>query len=268
MPKHQTLGDRCKFFEKNFGNGSYLFNTIPTLARIDGRNFHTFCKKLKKPYDERLSFLMMETAKYVMREAEAIWCFVQSDEISLCWLAERNDTQIFFDGKVQKMVSQLSALATRFFNKNLAEKIPEKADNEVLFDARVWNVPSKEDALAYAQWRQIDATTNAVSMAAHSQFSAKELHGVGSNNMQEMLWQKGINFNDYPTFFKRGTFFRKVKRKIAFSAEEISKLPSKHEVFKNPNLQIDRNVIELLDIRPLQKVTNGIEVLFYGANPI
>lgn len=37
-------------------------------------------------------------------------------------------------------------------------------------------------------------------------FSHKQLEGLNSNQIQELLFQeKGINWNDYPTKFKRGS---------------------------------------------------------------
>jgi tRNA(His) 5'-end guanylyltransferase len=43
-------------------------------------------------------------------------------------------------------------------------------------------------------------------MAAQAHFSAKQLHGKSSDDMQEMLWsQHGVNWNDYDPRFKRGT---------------------------------------------------------------
>jgi tRNA(His) 5'-end guanylyltransferase len=43
-------------------------------------------------------------------------------------------------------------------------------------------------------------------MLGQSNFSHKELHGKSCNDIQDMLMtQKGINFNDMPIEFKRGT---------------------------------------------------------------
>jgi tRNA(His) 5'-end guanylyltransferase len=42
-------------------------------------------------------------------------------------------------------------------------------------------------------------------MLGQCNFSHKELHGKSCNDIQDMLMtQKGINFNDMPTEFKRG----------------------------------------------------------------
>jgi tRNA(His) 5'-end guanylyltransferase len=41
-------------------------------------------------------------------------------------------------------------------------------------------------------------------MAAQSVYSHKELHGKNTDDLQEMLFQKGINWNNYPSAAKRG----------------------------------------------------------------
>lgn len=42
--------------------------------------------------------------------------------------------------------------------------------------------------------------------AGQAYFSHKQLEGLNSNQIQELLFQeKGINWNDYPTKFKRGS---------------------------------------------------------------
>ena len=42
-------------------------------------------------------------------------------------------------------------------------------------------------------------------MVARANFSHKRLNGINNNTIQEMLFQeKGINFNNLPTYQKRG----------------------------------------------------------------
>lgn len=78
-----------------------------------------------------------------------------------------------------------------------------------MFDSRCFNIPP-EEVTNYFYSRQIDATRNSIQMAAQAYFSAKELHGKNQNKMQDMLHeQKGINWNDYCTDFKRGSCCKK-----------------------------------------------------------
>ena len=64
------LGDRMKLYE-GMEAGRRLMPRLPCVARIDGRSFSTFARDLAKPYDPRLSRLMIETTRHLVRESNA-----------------------------------------------------------------------------------------------------------------------------------------------------------------------------------------------------
>ena len=87
-------------------------------------------------------------------------------------------------------------------NSDIKEMLKNKAEH---VDARCFNIP-KEEVTNCILWRQQDATRNSISSAGQAYFSHKQLEGLNSNQIQELLFQeKGINWNDYPTKFKRGS---------------------------------------------------------------
>jgi tRNA(His) 5'-end guanylyltransferase len=237
------------------------------MARLDGRSFHTFTRKLNRPFDERLTRCMVEATKFMVEETGAIVGYTQSDEISLVWHSNDLASQIFFGGRVLKMASVLSAMVSVEFNRLVREHLPEKANQAPVFDCRVWNVPTRTEAVNAFIWRELDATKNAISMAAQAVFSHKELQGKSGKEKQEMLFKKGVNFNDYPAAFKRGTYIRKRTESRRFSTEEIDRLPLKHAARSNPNLMVERSVISVLPLEPLVRIVNREAVLFEGANP-
>lgn len=261
-----SLGDRQKFYERHYA-GQKLMSLIPVVARCDGVAFHTFTKGLKRPFDERLSKLMIETTKHLVKETGARVGYTQSDEISLVWYTDNLDTMLFFDSKLLKMTSVLAVKVSNFFNKNLARFIPEKAGIDAEFDARVWNIPTLNEAALYLLWREQDATRNSISMAAQAHYSHNQLDGVSSKEKQEMLFSVGVNWNDYPTFFRRGTYVQRRTVERAFTPEELAVLPPKHEIHRNPDLKIKRQEVVVLDMPPLYKVGNRPGVLFEGIEP-
>lgn len=163
-----SLGDRMKSYE--FPSTSRkAFKGQPLVVRLDGKSFHNFTKGLKRPYDERLSKLMVATTTALVDRFQAKVGYTQSDEISLVWNIECDSSAEFpFDGRFQKMESLLASYATAFFNKKLAEFLPEKEDELPTFDARAFVVPNLMEAYHALLWRQQDATKNAISMAAQS----------------------------------------------------------------------------------------------------
>src|ERR1700741_264409 len=106
-----AFGDRMKLYEMTEA-GRRLMPLVPVMARIDGRSFSGFTRKLERPYDKRLSDLMIETTRWLVEITVACMGYTQSDEISLTWYSESSESQVFFDGRIQKMVSQLASLAT------------------------------------------------------------------------------------------------------------------------------------------------------------
>ena len=240
---------------------------IPVLARVDGRSFSKFTQGLERPYDQRMVDLMIEVTKFLVEETNARCGYTQSDEISLVWLSEKPDTEMFFGGKMSKMISVVGSLATMSFNRLLPSYIPEHAHKMPVFDNRVWEVPVYYEAANYFIWREQDATRNSVSMAARHYFTHQELHHKSSSDMQEMLFQKGVNWNDYPRHFKRGTYVRRrvVGRKL--TPEELADLPPKHHARQNSDMIVERTVVQSEDFEPLTRMTNREDVILFGAEP-
>lgn len=260
------LSDRMKQYEGIIAD-QMLIPGLPIVARIDGRAFHTWTKGLQRPYDNRLQLLFDEVTKFLVDETDAVVGFTQSDEINLILCADGWDSQTLFNGRICKLTSVLASMTTAKFNSLITEFVPQKSGRLAFFDARVFNVPSAEESVNCLIWRELDATRNSIQMAAQSQFSHKQLDHRNTSEMQEMLWQKGINWNDYPARFKRGGYFKRrlIERKMTF--EEIDKLPPLHDARKNPDLIVERHVMECLDIPPLMKIPNRVEVIFEGAEP-
>jgi tRNA(His) 5'-end guanylyltransferase len=138
--------------------------------------------------------------------SNCIFGYTQSDEITLVLYNPNIDSEPWFDNRLEKIVSLSASLGTLAFNKYLMEKenIDERKLWKATFDARAFNVPVFE-VVNNIIWRQQDATKNSINSVAQANFSHKELQGKNGSEMQDMLMlQKGINWNDTPTKYKRG----------------------------------------------------------------
>jgi tRNA(His) 5'-end guanylyltransferase len=245
MNKEDKLGDRLKSDEQAEA-GRKCDATLPLMCRLDGKAFHTFTKGLKRPYDLRLSRLMIDTTKYLVEKTNAELGYTQSDEISLYWFNDQTETrQYWYDGKYQKLCSVMAGMASAYFAKELGKRIPEKADAIPVFDARVWNVVPKDVYLNFL-WRQNDAIKNSISMAAQAHFSSKQLHGVCSEEKKRMLQEIGKPWHLEPLHFKSGTFVKRQHVISRLSREQLSKIPEKHRPDHAPIIK--RSVISELDI--------------------
>lgn len=258
-----SLGDRMKGYEM-VEAGRRFMPLLPVYARIDGRSFSSFTRGMDRPYDSKFSKAMIETTRYLVDETDARMGYTQSDEISLVWFSDSPDSQIFFDGRVQKMTSVLAAMASVKFLTLMQSAFPDRVKNTLpVFDCRVFQLPNKTEAANVFVWRERDATKNAISMATRSEYSHTEMYKKNGSEMQEMLWQRGINFNDYPPFFKRGTFVQRRKVLKDLSAEEMSRIPED----RRPAGPILRTEVTIVDMPPFTKVMNREDVIFHGAEP-
>ena len=265
--KGDDFGDRMKLFEQAEA-GRQLMPLLPAIARLDGKGFSKWTRNLDRPYDQRLSNLMIETAMFLVEETHARIGYTQSDEISLVYYQEDFDSEIFFNGKIQKLTSVLASLATAYFNK-WAPKLLTTGHTDraglAFFDCRVWNVPNQTEAANVLLWREKDSTKNSISMAARSVYSHSELDKKSGSEMIEMLFQKGINWNDYPPFFKRGTFVRRETYQKELEPEILEKIPEAKR--PAPGTLVTRSHVVKMEMPPFTKVTNRVQVVFDDEAP-
>lgn len=261
-----ALGDRMKAYEARETERRFL-PMLPIYARIDGRGFSKFTRGMARPFDKAMSDAMIATTKALVDETHARIGYTQSDEISLVWLTDDPKSEMLFAGKAQKMTSVLAGYATAAFTRAILDgPLAAYVNRLPHFDARVFQMPSRTEAANAFLWRELDATKNAISMAARSGYSHKALHGKSGSEMQEMLFQKGINFNDYPAFFKRGTFVRRVTRERSLTVEELARVPEPHR--PEPGALFQRSSVEEIDMPRFGSVENREAVIFDGAAPL
>ena len=234
MALHDSLGDRMKEYESR--NQYFLQRRTPVCIRVDMRAGHTFTRGFVRPFDEVFGNAMVRTMEYCAKNiGNCVFSYCQSDEITFILVDyEKLETDAWFDYRTDKLCSIAASMATMAFNKFFADEyekwyfdhieFPSAFDaSEVspatkrlyeayatslekgaMFDARCFNIP-KEEACNLVYWRQLDATRNSIQMVGQANFSHNELQGKSCNMIQDMLHeQRGINWNDYETRWKRG----------------------------------------------------------------
>ena len=266
---YRTLEKQCQIFEKAGASTAQFMEGLPIVIRMDGNNFSSFVSGLSEPYDERLSNLMIETCKFAVDETNAKMGFVGSDEISLVLYSEDYKSQLYYNRVARKIISILAGKVSVFFNNKLKEYLPEKVDSAPSFDCRAWNVPNLQEACNALYVREQSIYKNSITMACmgNSLYSHNDIEGVNGRDKQEMLFKKGINYNDYPVHFKRGVYVQRRKFERVYTPTEIEVLPKMHQARFNPNLVIERTEIRVLELPIFSTITNPIELLFNGDEP-
>jgi len=232
-----NLGDRMKDYYEN-RTRSFLNRRTYTLIRVDGKAFHTYTRGLERPFDQGLIEDMDATAAYLCKNIMgAKFAFVQSDEISIL-ITDFDDlgTQAWFDCNLQKMASVSASMATRAFNEARLSRFGSLT-KWAEFDSRVFQISEKDEVANYFVWRQQDTVRNSISSVAQTLYSHKELNGKNMNVQQEMIFQKGINWNDYPAKNKRG---RMIVREL-YQKEEATR--SRWTSIEVPTFTVDRPFI-------------------------
>ena len=244
------LGDRMK---KAYENRTRILlpRRTYTIIRVDGKAFHTYTKGCKRPFDAGLVHDMDETAIYLCKNIQgAKFGFVQSDEISILLTDfDKLDTDAWFDGNIQKIVSVASSMATAKFNQlrwiryfNERYNNPLADDDPVSwvwfmdaaklklaeFDARTFTITADYEVENYFIWRQNDCVRNSISSVAQSLYSAKQLNGKNMSEQQDMIHEKGQNWNDYDATLKRGRFIFKEAVELDTEFIDVDKMQQRY----------------------------------------
>lgn len=234
MAIHDSFGDRMKEYESR--NQYYLQKRTPVCIRVDMRAGHTFTKGFVRPFDEVFGNAMVRTMEYCAKNiGNCVFAYCQSDEITFILVDyAKLETDAWFDYRTDKLCSISASMATMAFNKYFFEEARDwynkqlpstlqceqnivkqwkvykiAAEKGAMFDARCFNIP-KEEACNLVYWRQLDATRNSIQMVGQANFSHTELQGKSCNIIQDMLLtQRSINWNNYPTRWKRGVAWKK-----------------------------------------------------------
>lgn len=216
MRQFETATDRC------VPPGNWI------VIRLDGRGFTKQTREkwiLEAPFDARFHDAMIQTVSYLMCEAgfNVMYGYTQSDEISL--LLALDDAT--FNRKHRKLNSILAGYASAKFSSAIG--------GIAVFDARVIELPNTELVADEFWWRQWDATRNALNSWCYWTLrkegrsvgeATSFLEGKGDGYKNELLFQRGINFNDIPTWQKRGTgIYWQTYTKVGFNPIAQQEVP-------------------------------------------
>ena len=201
--KFDDLDQRMRVFET--AHDHCVLPGIYIVARLDGRSFTRLTKDVhafEAPFDERFRDLMVETVHHVMQVGfKVVYGYTESDEISLLFSPEEDG----FGRKLRKINSILAGEASARFSLSLQDVAS--------FDCRVCQLPTVQNVVDYFRWRHEDAHRNALS--AHCYWKLRQegqgprqathhLLGMSVGDKNELLFQRGVNFNDLPRWQKRG----------------------------------------------------------------
>ena len=201
--KFDDFDKEMRIYEESLDQ--YILPDLFIAARLDGRSFTRLTKEVcqfEAPFDVHFRDLMIQTVKALMDTGfRIIYGYTESDEISLLFHPADNT----FGRKVRKINTTLAGEASASFSLALGRA--------ATFDCRVIPLPSAERVADYFLWRQEDSHRN--SLNAHCYWALRResinagratsmLEGMSVPDKNELLFSKGINYNDLPNWQKRG----------------------------------------------------------------
>lgn len=183
-----------------------LLGGIHIVARIDGRSFTRLTGEVMgfaKPYDEVFRDHMIATMEHLVAGSgfNVTFAYTQSDEISL--LFPRSEDA--FNRNIRKWTSILAGEASGMFSNRLGRA--------VAFDCRLIELPTDRLVIDYFRWRNEDAHRNALNAWTYwtlrqegkgQSDATKSLERLSVSEKNELLFQRGINFNEVPLWQRRG----------------------------------------------------------------
>ena len=246
--KFDDFDSQMRVYEESLDQ--YILPDMYIVARLDGRSFTRLTKevcKFEAPFDVRFRDLMVNTVRSLMTDSgfNIVYGYTESDEISLLFHKDEQS----FGRKVRKINTTLAGEASAFFSLALGQK--------ATFDCRVVPLPNLDKVMDYFAWRQEDSHRNSLNAWAYwtlrkegfSQEEATgEMEGKSVSYKNELLFQRGINYNDLPSWQKRGTgvYYTDVMKE-GFNPQTNEKVMVKRRVIKvDYDLPLEEKYRELI----------------------
>lgn len=252
--KFDEFDKKMRVYEESLDQ--YILPDMYMVARLDGRSFTNLTKKIcnfEAPFDTGFRDLMVDTVKVLMECGfRIVYGYTESDEISLLFHPDDNT----FGRKVRKLNTTLAGEASAAFSLALGRA--------ATFDCRMVPLPNRSRVVDYFAWRQEDSHRN--SLNAHCYWALRkegedqnlatmELEGKSVSYKNELLFQKGINYNELPSWQKRGigVYFRNVSKEGYNPVKDEKVMTQRRELFADYELPIGEEyrkfILHFLELR-------------------
>ncbi len=210
-------------------NFSFLKRNVPMVINITGEDYAGFVKRFQKPYDPLFIASMQRTLSYLCEQVPGcVFGYNHGFEFVLVIAPPSNIEQSsWFSYDLQKISSLTASMAGLHFNKdfeksaknyvlagnnfdqtkklNAMQGYVHAIDKGAIFSACCFNLPV-EELHKYLYLKQKASLDRAIKEMGQTYFEEAELAGKSPSDIQFMVFNKcGINFDNYPIPFKRGS---------------------------------------------------------------
>lgn len=208
---------------------NFLKRNLPAVILISGEEYQKFTEKFQKPYDSIFLSSMQNTLVYMCSQIPGcIMGYTKEFDMTIIFNSPSNiETPSWYNFDINKITTLTASMATLKFNKTFEKSAKtyvmsgnnfdetrkftamqgyvSAIEEGALFTSKTFNIQPDQiaDYLFLQQKQTID---NAVHEMGLEYFKEAELADKSSSDIQFMVFDKsGINFDSYPSEFKRGT---------------------------------------------------------------
>lgn len=198
-----------------------LLPRVPIIICVNGRGFAKATQLLDKPYCPKFAECITSTMLRLCSDVEgALFGFQHNDEIVIVARNDyTNDTNPWYDNKLQKIASVTSSIATAHFKHN-ADSVGLDMSGDPIFTTQVFTTPNVGEAVNTLIYKQQNNFHTSIQFACLYELIKKYdkntiremLGGLSIDEKIDLLTQEGIDFNSYPLSFRRGVAAYKVPK--------------------------------------------------------
>jgi len=206
-------------YVKKFEADDSLLRECWIVVRIDGKGFHKFSSKhdFEKPNDKKALDLMNTCAKVVIKDvSDIVLAYGQSDEYSFVF---KKNTSLY-GRRSAKIVTTVVSIFSSAYVHNWSTYFDTALQMIPSFDGRAVLYPNEKTIRDYLSWRQADCHINNLynttfwSLVLKGGLSNQEaqkriLHTQAKDKNEILFSEFGINYNNEPEQFRKGTILIK-----------------------------------------------------------
>src|ERR1019366_3393514 len=208
-----------------------LLAGLPIVMVVNGRSFSKLTALLDKPFSQSLAECFHSTLlKLVVEVDGSILGYSFGDElVIICRNDQTPETNIWFDGNLQKICSTVSSIATLQFN-NCVSSLDLNLIGDPIFSTQIFTLPNIDEAINFFILRQ----NQAIKSSAHFACFYELLKKYDKNEIKEMLIgssfeekidllqrECNIDYDAYPIEFRRGAGYYRTPKLVQFQGEDM-----------------------------------------------
>ena len=261
-----NLGERMKLYTDYSNNNiSHIDLYTGFVIRLDGHNFSNLFHGIKNrefanfktPFINDFKLAMEKATRDLVKEFNASIGFTHFNEISLYFKPLNILKNKLFNnienhcGSVQKLISLTSSYCSARLIKYLLEINYDKfhlITDKISFNSHTIIIPCRDEICNYFIWRsKIECYDNFVSEVYHKYFTKKLFEPINTEQqVNDLLYKKNININDYNIFLRHGTFIKHVDENNTIYLGNYIRMAL-------PDLKCSNDYIDLLETKNFEQ---------------